>query len=101
MLISIPHWNLARGRAPNPHGYTRCRDPLTGERYYEHVAVAELVIGRPLLPAETVHHLNENTQDNRPGNLVVVPRDTHGRIHIKDFRRNRLGQLLPKRRRSK
>ena len=89
------------GRRPNPDDYTRNRDPLTGERYYEHVAVAELMLGRPLLPTETVHHVNEDRKDNRPRNLRVMLRTAHGRLHHKQFRRNAKGQFHVKIRRAR
>jgi hypothetical protein len=37
----------------------------------EHVLVAERALGRPLPAKHPVHHANEDTADNRNGNLVV------------------------------
>src|SRR5699024_12007579 len=62
--------------------YHRRVDPQTGERYYEHRAIAEWKIGRPLRPGEIVHHLNNDPRDNHPDNLAVLPsQSAHMRLH--------------------
>ncbi len=53
--------------------YRRRTDPRTGQRYYEHRAVAEWHLGRPLEPHEVVHHRNEVQGDDHPDNLMVLP----------------------------
>lgn len=52
----------------------------TGRRL-EHRVIMEQAIGRPLLTAEHVHHINDDGLDNRLGNLEIVTPQRHARIH--------------------
>ena len=43
----------------------------SGKRQFQHRVVMEEVLGRELLPGETVHHINGVRDDNRPENLEL------------------------------
>lgn len=49
--------------------------------YYEHRLVVEAGLDRILEDWETVHHINENKQDNRLINLFVCTRAQHSKAH--------------------
>lgn len=48
---------------------------------YEHIEVAEVIVGRALREDEVVHHLNFNRADNRPENLLVLLNSQHAKLH--------------------
>lgn len=48
---------------------------------YEHILVAESLIGRRLNPNECVHHLDCDKTNNSPDNLLVIDRGQHAKIH--------------------
>lgn len=58
----------------------------------EHIVVACQSIGRSLLPGETVHHKDENRQNNAPKNLEVIPRGVHCRIHKNNPNNRKYGE---------
>lgn len=64
----------------NGNGYIRTT--INKKRVIIHRAVAEQVLGRPLLKKEIVHHVNEIKTDNRPENLWIFPDQiAHGKFH--------------------
>ena len=49
---------------------------------YEHVLVAEtILLGRPLVKGEVVHHLDCNRSNNSPDNLLVLSNPMHVKLH--------------------
>lgn len=50
---------------------------------FEHRLVVEKRLGRKLQKDETVHHINQIRNDNRPSNLEVLSRTEHMRMHGK------------------
>ena len=73
-----PMWN--GGIMEHSDGYTY---QLVGVKRYKgmHRIIMENHIGRKLKSKEIIHHINENKRDNRIGNLQIVSRAEHIRIH--------------------
>ena len=69
--------NWKGGRTRNKAGYVMVRVPehprasANGGYVFEHIVVMEDIIGRLLVPDETVHHRNGMKSDNRPVNLEL------------------------------
>lgn len=79
------NWKGGR-RVANQSGYIQIHKPdhpyATQAGYVmEHRLVMEEQLGRYLEPDEDVHHVNEDTTDNRPENLVVLNRLEHKLVH--------------------
>lgn len=88
---------LLPARTRNP--YPRRWDARAGQRYYQHRAIAEWRLGRPLRQKEVVHHANGDPKDNHPGNIWVfssqrahmlfehyLKREARGIGHLFDWR---------------
>ena len=51
---------------------------------FEHIVVMESMLGRPMLPDESVHHRNGVRDDNRPENLELWVRPQPSGIRKED-----------------
>lgn len=62
---------------------TRVTNPDTGflNTKWEHVVIAEDIIGRPLNRYENVHHIDFDKSNNDPSNLAICDPSRHGIIH--------------------
>ena len=78
-----PRWNGGRIII---NGYFYIYSPnhpnkIFGKYVAEHRLVMEKYIGRYLKRNEIIHHINENTFDNRIDNLELINRSKHNIIH--------------------
>jgi hypothetical protein len=79
-----PKWK--GGRYTDKKGYVwvfKPSHPLAmNNRYvFEHRLVMEKFLGRFLYPEEHIHHINDNTSDNRIENLDLVSKSAHSYLH--------------------
>lgn len=56
----------------------------------QHIIVAEEKIRRRLEPGEVVHHIDGDKTNNHPGNLMVMTRSEHARLHAAQRRESSL-----------
>jgi len=67
----------ARYRTANGYEYV----PGGGNKLLAHRVLAEQALGRPLRPHEVVHHINCDSRDNRPENLLICTQGFHRYLH--------------------
>lgn len=77
---------LTKNRKPGQgfyaHGYKAYQ--INGVKKFEHVIIAEDVLGKTLPKGAVVHHINGNRSDNRNENLVICPdRAYHNLLHAR------------------
>lgn len=74
-------WRPVKG-APATGGYLGVSPWVDGKAFYRrcHVLVAECWLG-PRPEGHDVHHINGNKHDDRPLNLIYLPKSIHIRLH--------------------
>ncbi|CAM4003393.1 HNH nuclease domain-containing protein [Deinococcus frigens] len=73
--------------------YARRWIPSLGKMVRVHRLVAVEMLGRPLMADEVVHHVDGNSLNNAPENLVVLPNQReHASLEVY-IRRAKRGQL--------
>lgn len=84
------------GKTRHGGGYvTICASDHGKRQELEHRRVMELIIGRPLLPTEIVHHIDGDKTNNAPENLLLLSgQSEHMRLHGRCW--DARGRLLPK-----
>lgn len=73
-----------KGGRIKERGYIKIHNKRAGRRnpyIYEHVMVMENYLQRRLVKGEVVHHINEDTTDNRIENLLVLSASEHKFLH--------------------
>lgn len=78
------HPNWRGGMTIDKHGYRLVYSPERKKAHpysYEHILVAEKMIGRRLRKSEHVHHINGLKLDNSESNLVVLDDKSHRTLH--------------------
>ena len=68
----------------NVHGYHTITTPFN--KHLVHRIIMEQHLKRSLSPDELVHHINGIKIDNRLENLELVTRQSHGKIHQRDWK---------------
>ena len=73
--------------------YLKVKDKATGTVSLAHRRTAAALLGRPLLPGEVVHHIDGDSTNNFPENLLVLSSQRfHAHIeHV--LRQERRGQV--------
>jgi len=93
--------NWQGGKTLHQRGYVYTTAPDHPRQHngyvFEHIIVAEKMLGRHLNDSEVVHHKNGDRADNRPENLKVFSSTAeHTRYHARDLKRGERGRWIPK-----
>lgn len=95
MIGKKPHNFIGKHKSGNYIGLYVKNNPNADKfgRILEHRYVMSQYLGRPLKKNEIVHHINENTHDNRIKNLQII--DSPGK-HLRDLHHHVPVYPLPK-----
>jgi hypothetical protein len=77
----MPHKPDGSTRISASHTFAYRLIKVQGRWVREHRHVMEQTLGRPLLRAEHVHHIDHDTLNNDPTNLMVLSGGEHTRLH--------------------
>lgn len=102
ILEKHPHYKggkIIRYKKYHKYYYIKVKDhPMTKnkQKYVpEHVLVMEKYLGRYLRLGEIIHHINEDTLDNRIENLEIMTRSKHMKHHLNKIINSRKDLLVP------
>jgi len=76
-MIDLSNYNVYQNKDGRLRAYNKTTHKVTS---YPRVLM-EMILGRPLLPTEDVHHKDENPMNNDPDNLEVIDHREHERQH--------------------
>jgi hypothetical protein len=88
-VAAAANGNWRGGRTRHKAGYVMVRAPghpraRRSPYVFEHILVAEQLLGRFLVEGESVHHVNGVRDDNRPENLELWTRPQPSGIRVSD-----------------
>ena len=67
---------------PVSNNYTYIGKGPDGLYYFEHRLIAERLLGRKLTSDEVVHQVDGDPSNNQPGNLLIMSKSDHTRLHV-------------------
>src|SRR5215469_14012752 len=88
-VSDISNGNWKGGRSRHKAGYVMVLSPEhpragAGRYVFEHILVMKQMLGRHMLPGESVHHINGVRDDNRQANLELWTRPQPSGIRASD-----------------